>query len=384
MSKTTNNIKKNKLSNKNLDESIIKANTEKDLKIAKLEKKIKYLQSQIITDYDLNEIKEKEMEFFNIRDVLIQRISEYLFTRGFNFYIFGGYLRRTFEPFSNNIKQHKQRMISLNNSDIDCVVEYSVINSEHEFPNLQNIVKMLHNDKVINIIEVSRYKVFLKEHNKSVDTHLISFKIEYENNIIKFDMINQLIPICQQFKYDDYDVNGLIFRRNIYMDELQLKNNKNNGFFYFTQTDLFCDIDSKGKITPNIIKNIKNKIANPLFDDIYIKDIETFDKCIRLIIRQEKMIKENYTITKKIKTSNCIGSNCGVCMEKINNKNIPLQICNCKNAQENLCTNCIYNTIKNNKTKCPFCRNYMKMELIDENEINFPQIEICKDFLNNY
>ena len=377
-----------KSNNKKNNES--KINNEKDLKIAKLEKKIKQLQSQIINENDLNNIKDIEMNFFKTRDTLIQRITEFLFNRGFTFYIFGGYVRRSFEPYSNSYKRHKERMKSLNESDIDCIVEYTVQKNEQLLiPNLQNIVSLLHESNIINVIEITKYTGFVDDYSRAKNTYIMSFKVEYENNIIKFDMLNNIFPPSEQFKFQDYDVNELVFKRNIFIDEVYNKINTNHDNFseeiYYTRNNLDGTFGDDRKYTPTIIKHIQNKIANPLFDHkIYITDLKTFNFCLRLIMREAKMIKEGYKITRKIKTSEAINSKCGVCMENITEDNIPLQICNCNNAKHNLCTDCISNTIKNNKTRCPFCRNQMKMETYVENKLKFPNIEICNVSFDGY
>ena len=150
-----------------------------------------------------------------------------------------------------------------------------------------------------------------------------------------------------EFINDDYNINNIVyikkFNRNKYED------------FYYTRKDSNMCIDNipNGTIyLPPIIKDIKDKVAKPLFDTFYIDNNNCFEKAIRLINREQKMINEGYTITKKIRTSKVNGNDCGVCMDKINKNNIPLQICDCTNAEKHLCTDCIYNTIKNGKTKC--------------------------------
>ena len=339
--------------------------------IKKLKMHIKYLHSCIVSDNDLIRFKKNEIKIIDKKLLLVNRMIKYINTKNYYIYIFGGFLRHLYEPFSTNKTQHLKRMNILKNSDIDCII-YNPKNPSDI--NLKYIIKDMENLGLFKINNVSKYKIYCSNGNQSSNQY-INFTANFENINIKFDLFSNINSNI--FSFIDYDVNSLLLS---YDNSLCIRTEYSNKYQY----NYYNHNDNELLKT---IKNITRKVATLKYKDLLLNKSINFIIANKLLEREIKMLNENYYLPIRINCTEPQGE-CGICRNKMPNTKT-IKVCSCINATQHFCYNCVLSTINNNNYNCPFCRTPMTFSTKSniDNEVKFPELETkylnCENSGNN-
>lgn len=336
---------------------VTRINEELLARLRKLEERNTFLEKKLVSEQEERKLFNKvETDALNKRISFLSALSN--FVNGFDYTIglFGGFLRRVMEPRSCTREQYERFISELRKSDIDLCISYNCKQNDHfdNIPDLQEIFERMVEMGIIDIVSVDKNEVI-------GDTWHMGIVVIFKGTIISLDVFNQSFNV-DFFGEPDYNVN-MFQMSNDCMLSLRKDNINKEQPFEILKTML----------------DISVKTANMEFRRGDIVDVTTFNKMSSMISRQKKIIDQGYTLDGHIVTSKYNTSNekCCICLETKHEKNEKkIQVseqfiapCSCFVGISQYCSNCIEDMIDRGETKCPVCRQQMKM-VVNESNIN--------------
>jgi len=326
----------------------------------------------LVEEKTKEEIQKKEVKVLNKTSEFLTIFAKFVNQMGYEVALFGGFIRRVMEPRSHTISEHERFMSGLKDSDLDICIFNNDIDAIP--PHLSYLMTEMEKMGIITNISVDKYNY----HDDEIPTEFMKFSLVFKGTTFKIDMFNRR-PSSKFFGTPDYDSN--LFQINSYDNAISIR----------TLSEPF-DIIQK-------ILSVGIKKASPVFPtmDIAYPSSISVRQISKMLVRQEKLIKNGYTINTTIVHSkfNTSGERCCVCMNSKAEKDENNQRgdehfiapCLCKEGR-NLCLDCTLELIHRGEGKCPNCRQQFQIrfntdkeiEEKNEEESSFPLMTIIERF----